>query len=86
GIFPVVKSLSEIAGVSSILIAAELMNNSSVGNGLLLGNIGGVSPPDVVILGAGTVGEFAARSAIGLGAQVKVFDNSVTKLRRLQHN
>ncbi|QCX38842.1 alanine dehydrogenase [Aureibaculum algae] len=86
GIFPVVKSLSEIAGISSILIAAELMNNSSVGNGLLLGNIGGVAPPDVVILGAGTVGEFAARSAIGLGAQVKVFDNSVTKLRRLQHN
>ncbi|MET2984717.1 alanine dehydrogenase [Aureibaculum conchae] len=86
GVFPVVKSLSEIAGTSSILIAAELMNNSSVGNGLLLGNIGGVAPPDVVILGAGTVGEFAARSAIGLGAQVKVFDSSVTKLRRLQHN
>jgi len=86
GIFPVVKSLSEIAGISSILIAAELMNNSNVGNGLLLGNIGGVAPPDVVILGAGTVGEFAARSALGLGAQVKVFDSSVTKLRRLQHN
>jgi len=86
GVYPVVKSLSEIAGISSILIAAELMNNSSMGNGLLLGNIGGVLPPEVVILGAGTVGEFAARSAIGLGAQVKVFDNSVTKLRRLQHN
>ena len=86
GVYPVVKSLSEIAGISSILIAAELMSNSSKGNGLLLGNIGGVLPPEVVILGAGTVGEFAARSAIGLGAQVKVFDNSVTKLRRLQHN
>jgi len=86
GVYPVVKSLSEIAGISSILIAAELMSNSSKGNGLLLGNIGGVLPPEVVILGAGTVGEFAARSAIGFGAQVKVFDNSVTKLRRLQHN
>ena len=86
GVFPVVKSLSEIAGVSSILIAAEFMNKSSVGNGLLLGNIGGVAPPDIVILGAGTVGEFAARSALGLGAQVKVFDSSITKLRRLQHN
>jgi len=86
GVYPVVKSLSEIAGISSILIAAELMSNSSKGNGLLLGNIGGVLPPEVVILGAGTVGEFAARSAISLGAQVKVFDNSVTKLRRLQHN
>lgn len=86
GVFPVVKSLSEIAGISSILIASELMNNTNKGNGLLLGNIGGVQPPDVVILGAGTVGEFAARSALGLGALVKVFDNSVTKLRRLQHN
>ena len=86
GSYPVVKSLSEIAGISSILIAAELMNNCSEGNGLLLGNIGGVPPPDVVILGAGTVGEYAARSAVGLGAQVKVFDNSITKLRRLQDN
>ncbi len=86
GVFPVVKSLSEIAGISSVLIAAELMAKTSKGNGLLLGNIGGVAPPDVVILGAGTVGEFAARSALGLGAQVKVFDSSITKLRRLQHN
>jgi len=86
GVFPVVKSLSEIAGISSILIAAELMQNNSDGNGLLFGNIGGVPPSDVVILGAGTVGEFAARSAIGLGARVKIFDNSITKLRRLQHN
>ena len=86
GVYPVVKSLSEIAGISSILIAAELMNSSNKGNGLLLGNIGGVPPSEVVILGAGTVGEFAARSALGLGAQVKVFDNSITKLRRLQLN
>ncbi len=86
GVFPVVKSLSEIAGISSVLIAAELMTKSSAGNGLLLGNIGGVAPPEVVILGAGTVGEFAARSALGLGAQVKVFDSSITKLRRLQLN
>ena len=86
GVFPIVKSLSEIAGISSILIAAELMSNCGDGNGLLLGNIGGVPPSEVVIIGAGTVGEFAARSAVGLGAQVKIFDNSVTKLRRLQHH
>ena len=61
------------------------MNNLNKGNGLLLGNIGGVPPTDVVIIGAGTVGEFAARSALGLGARVKVFDNSITKLRKLQH-
>ncbi len=85
GIFPLVKSLSEIAGIASVLIASELMNNCNKGNGLLLGNIGGVPPSKVVIIGAGTVGEFAARSALGLGAQVEVFDNSLTKLRNMQH-
>ncbi len=86
GMFPVVKSLSEIAGTASILIAAELMNSENGGNGLLLGNISGVPPADVVIIGAGTVGEYAAKSALGLGAKIKVFDNSLTKLRRLQNN
>ncbi|MBI9042270.1 alanine dehydrogenase [Lutibacter sp.] len=86
GVYSVVKSLSEIAGTASILIAGEIMSNDNGGNGLLLGNIGGVPPCEVVILGAGTVAEFAARSAIGLGASVKVFDNSITKLRTLQHN
>jgi len=86
GVYPVVKSLSEIAGISSILIAAELMQNNSDGYGLLFGNIGGVPPSDVVIIGAGTVGEFAAKSAIGLGARVKIFDNSITKLRRIQES
>jgi alanine dehydrogenase len=85
GVYPVLKSLSEIAGNAAILIAAELMSNLNKGNGLLLGNIGGVPPTDVVILGAGTVGEFAAKSALGLGARVKVFDNSITKLRKLQY-
>lgn len=86
GSYPAVKSLSEIAGTASILVAAELMINNEVGKGLLFGNITGVPPTDVVILGAGTVGEFAAKTALGLGAHVKVFDNSITKLRRLQNN
>ena len=85
GSYPAVKSLSEIAGTGSILIASELMINQS-GNGLLFGNITGVPPTEVVIIGAGTVGEFAVKTAIGLGASVKVFDNSITKLRRLQNN
>ena len=84
GTYPAVKSLSEIAGTASVLIASELMINSQCGKGLLLGNITGVPPTEIVILGAGTVGEFAAKTAIGLGANVKVFDNSITKLRRLQ--
>lgn len=85
GSYPAVKSLSEIAGTASILIAAELMINENIGKGLLLGNITGVPPTEVVILGAGTVAEYAARTALGLGASVKVFDNSITKLRRLQN-
>jgi len=86
GSYPAVKSLSEIAGTASILIAAELMINNADGKGLLFGNITGVAPTDVLIIGAGTVGEFAAKTALGLGATVKVFDNSITKLRRLQNN
>ena len=84
GAYPAVQQLSEIAGTASVLIAAELLSNVNKGNGLLLGNISGIPPIEVVILGAGTVGEFAARSAIGMGANIKVFDNSITKLRRLQ--
>ncbi|GAA4899022.1 alanine dehydrogenase [Flaviramulus aquimarinus] len=84
GSYPAVKSLSEIAGTSSVLIAAELLSDTKGGNGLMFGNISGVPPLEIVILGAGTVGEFAARSAIGLGAGIKIFDNSITKLRRIQ--
>lgn len=86
GKYPAVRSLSEIAGISSILIASELMAATNKGTGLMFGNISGVPPAEVVIIGAGTVGEFAARSALGLGAGIKVFDNSITKLRNLQTN
>ncbi|MFB9053726.1 alanine dehydrogenase [Formosa undariae] len=86
GHYPAVRSLSEIAGTGAVIIASELLSNLSEGNGLLFGNICGVPPVEVVIIGAGTVGEFAARSAIGLGANVKVFDNSISKLRRIQTN
>jgi len=84
--FPIVSAMSEIAGSASILIAAELLSHPSVGKGILLGGIAGVPPASVVILGAGTVGEFAARSALSLGAEVKIFDNSIYKLKRLQRN
>ncbi|WP_343486392.1 alanine dehydrogenase [Allomuricauda sp. d1] len=86
GKFPAVRSLSEIAGTAAVLIASELMSVANDGNGLMFGNISGVPPVEVVILGAGTVGEYAARSSLGLGANVKVFDNSITKLRNIQTN
>jgi alanine dehydrogenase len=84
GIYPIIRAMSEIAGNTSILIAAEYLSNLSIGQGSMFGGITGVSPTDVVILGAGTVGEFATRAALGLGASVKIFDNSVYRLRRLQ--
>lgn len=85
GIFPVIRAMGEIAGGASILIAAELLSNVNNGVGSILGGISGISPTEVVIVGAGTVGEFAARAALGLGATVKVFDNSTSRLRRLQN-
>jgi alanine dehydrogenase len=85
GIFPIIRAMGEIAGGASILIAAELLSNVNQGVGSILGGISGISPTEVVIIGAGTVGEFAARAALGLGATVKVFDNSTSRLRRLQN-
>jgi alanine dehydrogenase len=84
--FPLVRSMSEIAGNTSILIAAEYLCDRKHGKGRMFGGFSGITPTEVVILGAGTVGEFAVRAAMGLGAMVKVFDNSVYKLRRLQNS
>ena len=86
GSYPIVRALSEIAGTASVLISSEIMSNHKEGNGLMFGNISGVPPVEIVIIGAGTVGEFATRSAVGLGASVKVFDSSLTKLRNIQAN
>ncbi len=82
----IIRAMSEIAGSTSIFIAAEYLANPDFGRGKMFGGFTGITPSEVVIIGAGTVGEFAARSAIGLGALVKVFDNSVYRLRRLQSN
>ncbi len=85
-VLSVVRAMSEIVGATSILIAAEYVSNVFGGKGLMLGGVTGVPPTEIVILGAGTVGEYAARTAIGLGAEVKVFDSSLYRLRRLQNN
>ena len=83
---PLIRSMSEIAGNSSVLIASEYLNNVNNGKGLLLGGVTGVTPTELVIIGAGTVAEFAARTAMGLGASVKIFDNSLSRLRRIQND
>lgn len=82
---PVVKAMSEIAGSTAMLIAAEYLSSYN-GMGVILGGVTGVPPTQVVILGAGTVAEYTARTAIGLGAEVKVFDQHLYRLRRLKEH
>lgn len=86
GTYPIVRSMSEIAGSSVMLLAAQYLGSTNHGRGVLLGGISGIPPTKVIIIGAGIVGEYAARAALALGASVKVFDNSVYRLKRLQTN
>jgi len=84
GAYPVVRAMSSIAGSTSILVAAEYLSNVNEGKGVMLGGVSGITPTEVVIFGAGTAGEFAARAALGLGASVKIFDDSIKRLMELQ--
>jgi len=84
--FPVLKAISEIAGTAAILVASEYLSNARDGKGVILGGVSGITPTEIVILGAGTAAEYAARAAMGLGASIKVFDYSLIKLRRLQRH
>ncbi len=84
GSFPIVRIMSELAGLCAMLTAAELLTNTHNGVGVLLGGISGVPPAKVVILGAGIVAEYATRTALGLGVEVRIFDDNVSKLKRLQ--
>ncbi|MGK0388162.1 MAG: alanine dehydrogenase [Maribacter sp.] len=85
GSFPFVRIISEIAGISAMLAAGEILSNTNGGQGVLLGGITGVPPSKVVILGAGVVAEYATRTALGLGADVRIFDDNIHKMMRLQH-
>jgi alanine dehydrogenase len=85
-IYPIVHSMSEISGISAISVASELLTSTRGGKGEMLGGVTGIPPTEIVIIGAGTVGEYAARTALGLGASVKVFDHSIENLRKLQNN
>ncbi|MBS1626516.1 MAG: alanine dehydrogenase [Bacteroidetes bacterium] len=86
GSYPIVRSMSEIAGSALMLIAGQYLSSFNKGKGVLLGSISGIPPTKVVIVGAGIVGEVACRNAIALGASVKVFDNNVYRLKQLQNN
>ncbi len=86
GTFPIVRSMSEIAGSAAMLIAGQYLGTANEGKGVLLGGISGIPPTKVIIIGAGVVGEFATRTALAMGASVKVFDNNIYKLKRLENN
>lgn len=83
---PIVRSMSEIAGSAVMLLAGNYLSNANSGKGMLLGGISGIPPTKVVIIGAGIVGEYAARTALAMGSSVKVFDNNIYKLKRMQGN
>jgi alanine dehydrogenase len=83
---PIVRSMSEIAGSAVMLIAGQYLSNANNGKGVLVGGIAGIPPTKVIIIGAGIVGEYAARTALAMGASVKIFDNSIYRLKRLQNN
>lgn len=85
GAFPVVHAMSEISGNSAILIAADLLATTRGGKGVLLGGVAGVPPAKVIILGAGVIAEFATRTALGLGAEVRIFDNNIQQIIHLQN-
>src|SRR6202044_2887253 len=86
GTYPIVRSMSEIAGSAVMLIAGQYLSNANEGKGVLVGGISGIPPTKVIIIGAGIVGEYAARTALAMGASVKIFDNSIYRLKRLQNN
>lgn len=83
---PIVRSMSEIAGSAVMLIAGQYLSNANEGKGVLVGGISGIPPTKVIIIGAGIVGEYAARTALAMGASVKVFDNDIYRLKRMQNN
>ncbi len=85
GGMPIIRAMSEIAGSTVMLIASEYLSTANNGKGVILGGITGVPPTKVVVIGAGTVAEYAVRAALGLGAEVQVFDNHLYKLRRIKH-
>ncbi len=80
---PILSVMSEMAGQMAVHVAANLLQNEFGGRGILLGNVPGVAPPTVLILGAGSVGRSAASQARASGAHVIVVDEDLTKLRDL---
>ncbi len=85
GTLPIVRMMHEISGSMAVQTAARLLESTEGGRGVMLGGISGVPPATVVILGAGVIGEWAARTAIGFGAHTIVLDTDLPALRAIEH-
>ena len=81
---PLLAPMSEVAGRLSAQAGAYFLEKPLGGRGLLLGGVAGVPPGKVVVIGGGMVGYNAAVIALGLGAQVRILDKSVDRLRHLE--
>jgi len=83
GGLPLLAPMSEVAGRMSIQAGAHALEKEAGGRGLLLGGVPGVAPAKVVVIGGGVSGMNAAEMAVGLGADVSIFDRNVDVLRKL---
>ena len=83
GRLPLLAPMSEVAGRMSIQAAATHLEKTHGGLGLLMAGVPGVAPAKVVILGAGVVGRNALQMAVGMGAQVCIFDRDIDRLRQI---
>jgi alanine dehydrogenase len=83
GSLPLLTPMSEVAGRLSVQEGAFYLGRAHGGRGILLSGVPGVPPGNVVILGAGTAGLNAARTAVGLGADVSILDVNLERLRHV---
>jgi alanine dehydrogenase len=80
---PVLRPFSQIGGAMAAQIAARMLQNNWGGKGILMGGVPGVPPAEVVIVGAGVVGTYAAQAFLGMGAHVTVMDQKLEALQLL---
>ncbi|TYP92554.1 L-alanine dehydrogenase [Fodinibius salinus] len=83
--FPLVRMMHEITGSMAVQIGAHYLEIADGGQGIMLGGISGIPPATVLILGGEITAEYAARTALGYGAQVFVLDNDLARLRHLEN-
>jgi alanine dehydrogenase len=79
---PIVEVMGEIAGQIAMAMAARCLETHQGGRGVLLSGLPGIPPAHVVVIGGGAVGMASVRAALGMGAQVTLFDNDPERLRQ----